>query len=221
MLLPWLGAMVYFVWMPGTAAGRGIYAVDKVFLFLWPFIATFWLLRKPMVLERPAPGAARRSLLLGVAFALLTVVVMWLLMYHTAYFGGQVRAGIPMIRERVEDMGVLNHFIAFGLFISFVNSALEEFYWRWFVYGNLRLAATPVVAHGLAALAFTLHHYVVLTQFFPGGFGLFLSLCVGVGGLTWSLLYARYGSLWGPWVSHIIVDIGFLALSYPLIFAKA
>lgn len=220
-LLPVVGALIYFVWLPGTPLGRAVYAIDKVLLFAWPFIAMPWLLRQRFSRESPSKKAVAQSLIWGLVFALATVAVMWALLYRTAYFGGQVAAGIPMIRQRLSDMGVMEHYIAFGLFLSFVNSALEEFYWRWFVYGHLRLVTRPVVAHLGAAVAFTLHHYVVLDQFFPGGFGLFLSLCVGTGGLAWSLIYARFRSLWGSWLSHALVDIGFLALCYPLIFPQS
>lgn len=218
-LLPLIGALVYFVMFPGTVLGRAIYGVDKVLLFFWPFLATRWILGQRLSRECPARGNLLSSLVTGTAFGALAVGLMWFLLNHSAYFGGRIADGVPMIRQRIADMGVLEHYLAFGVFLSLVNSALEEFFWRWFVYGNLRHVTRPALAHLGAAVAFSLHHFVVLDQFFSSGFAFLLSLCVGCGGLVWSLLYARYGTVWGSWLSHAMVDIGFLALAYPLIFA--
>ena len=44
---------------------------------------------------------------------------------------------------------------------------------------------------------------------------------VGVGGVIWSLLYARQRTLLGAWISHLLVDVGIMALGYKLIFAAA
>ena len=53
-LLPLIGALVYFVMFPGTVLGRAIYGVDKVLLFFWPFLATRWILGQRLTRVRIA-----------------------------------------------------------------------------------------------------------------------------------------------------------------------
>ncbi|MDB4350982.1 CPBP family intramembrane metalloprotease, partial [Verrucomicrobia bacterium] len=100
-----------------------------------------------------------------------------------------------------------------------LHSLLEEYYWRWFVFGNLhRFLNSKSLAYGVGALGFASHHIVVTTQFFDGPIGWIYGLTVGVAGAIWSWLMVRHQSLIGAWVSHIIVDITLMSVGYYLIF---
>ncbi len=63
------------------------------------------------------------------------------------------------------------------------------------------------------------HHVIVLSRFF-GWFSpwtLFFSLSVAVGGAIWAVLYWRYRSLLGPWISHLMVDAAIFLVAYLLV----
>lgn len=211
MTLPLVMSLFYFVAFPGTALGNGLYALMKVMLVVWPFAATTLILREPFSLCLwPRKSDRTRALWLGIASG-GTIVALMLLLMQTP-LGAMVEAGAPRIRERVAGMGVLNHFLLFALFLSIIHSLIEEVYWRWFVYGNLRRLITPSWAHVLAAGAFAAHHLVVLSQFFSFGLAVFLAFCVAVGGWLWSQLWERQGTLLGAWLSHLLVDLGIMAL---------
>jgi membrane protease YdiL (CAAX protease family) len=105
-----------------------------------------------------------------------------------------------------------------GTFYSLVHSGLEEYYWRWFVFGQLSRRVPLAAAIAISSLGFMAHHVLVLSQFFHG-YGAatwFFSLCVAVGGAVWAWLYQRSGSLYGPWVSHMIIDAGLMVIGYQL-----
>jgi membrane protease YdiL (CAAX protease family) len=44
-----------------------------------------------------------------------------------------------------------------------------------------------------------------------------LSLCVAAGGVIWAVLYRRYGTLLGPWLSHALVDAAIFAIAYQMV----
>ena len=70
-------------------------------------------------------------------------------------------------------------------FISILHSLLEEYYWRWFIFGELKQYVPLVMAITLSSLAFMAHHVIVLYVFLPGEFLTAVvpfSLCIGVGG---------------------------------------
>lgn len=216
--LPLFASLFYFAWFPGTDFGNGFYKGIKFFELLWPLLATAFILRES--LRRGSPGVIgrRRSLLIGAIFGVAVAILMLSLKEFT-FLGEVLVQNGGRIRERVEDMGMLEHFILATIAIAVVHAALEEWFWRWFVFGNLRHVVPMPWAHIIAAIGFTGHHVVVLSQFFPMGFALFFSAMVGVGGAFWSWLYQRNQTLLGPWFSHMIVDFAIFFIGYRLLFA--
>jgi len=80
-----------------------------------------------------------------------------------------------------------------------------------------------ILAVVLSSLAFMAHHVIVLGRFFPNDFWsavVPLSLCIAAGGAFWAWLYERSGSVYAPWVSHLLVDVVVLAVGYDLVFGE-
>lgn len=219
LLLPLTASFVYFVLFPGTAIGHAAYSSIKGFELLWPLLATLFLLREPIRRESPGVIGRRRSLVEGALFGLAVAALMLLLQEFTP-LGETLQQSAGRVRQRVADMGMLNHYLLAALAISVAHAALEEWYWRWFVYGNLRSLLSQPAAHGIAALGFAAHHLVVTSQFFPFAVALFLSSGVAIGGAVWSWLYQRHRTLLGPWFSHMIVDFAIFWTGYQLLFPR-
>ena len=63
------------------------------------------------------------------------------------------------------------------------------------------------------------HHVIVLAVYLPAQYRvavLFFSAMVAVGGLLWARLYEKSGSLYAPWLSHLIVDVALMVIGYDL-----
>jgi len=113
-------------------------------------------------------------------------------------------------------------YLLFGFLLSVVHSLLEEYYWRWFVFGRLRHHFALAAAMLLSSVAFMAHHVIDLGMFFPGKFLVLvvpLSLCVGAGGMVWAWLYHRTNSVYAPWVSHVLIDAAIIAVGYDMVFS--
>jgi hypothetical protein len=218
LVVPFLASLVYFVFFSDSVIGRAAYAFAKAFILLWPPVAVFLVLKLRVadLREYKAVSAHLRTIPLGAMLGLAIAAAMFLLMEMP--LGRQVLAGAANVREKARGLGFADHFIPFAIFVCTLHSLIEEYYWRWFVYGNLRHVLPRPLAHGLAAIAFSAHHLVVTLQFFETGLAVFLAAGVGVGGLIWSLLYQRQGSLLAPWICHMIVDIGLMVVGHRLIF---
>jgi len=216
LLVPLLASLIYFILFPGTWFGQACYGLVKVHYIVWPIIATVFIMRES--LRRPSPSWAVRfrTLIPGAVIGVVVVAAMFVLMKTP--LGDIVRSSGGRIREKVDDLGMLEHYISFSIFISVANSFIEEYYWRWFAYGNIRRVMPLAWAHAVAAVAFASHHILVVSQFFPIGLALFIGSSVGVGGLIWSLMYQKYNTILGPWICHIIIDAGFLWIVYDLFF---
>ncbi|MEC5129392.1 CPBP family glutamic-type intramembrane protease [Verrucomicrobiales bacterium BCK34] len=208
MCLPLAASFFYFVLFPGTILGNSFYSGIKVFLLIWPFLAVCLWLKEPLI-ERVREKRHLPSSVAGFAFgAVVFSLLVWLV--KESPFSYLVTENSARISERIRGLGVAEHYLWFALFISFAHAALEEFFWRWFVFGQLRRLISVPWACFWAAVGFAAHHVVILTQFFPVGWALVLGACVGIGGAVWSLIYHRYGSLLGAWISHMIIDLGLM-----------
>lgn len=216
LLVPLLASIFYFILFPGTWFGKTCFGLIKFHLVAWPAVATIFILRESMSRPAPAWKARFRTLIPGVLIGVVVVASMFVLMKTP--MGDIVLASGDKIRRKVDDLGMLRYYVPFAIYLSLVNSLIEEYYWRWFAYGALRRLMPLGWAHVVAALAFSAHHIVLVSQFFPLNFALFMGLSVGIGGLIWSLMYQKYNTILGPWACHIIIDAGFLWIVYDLFF---
>lgn len=220
---PTLITWVYFYAMAGSEAVRWIYSGSKVLQFSL-LIPWYLHCRRNAAPSSSQHAAWRRAkgIQAGVVFALGVVAI------GVALYVGMLRDSAVMtpaaaqIRGKLTDMGAASPlgYLGLSVFLAGIHSLLEEGYWRWFVYGGLRQMIPVPLANGISSLGFMAHHVLVLAAFFPGQWtwiALF-SLAVAVGGAAWAWLYQRTDSLLGPWVSHLIVDAGILAIGYDLAF---
>lgn len=100
-----------------------------------------------------------------------------------------------------------------------VNSLMEEYVFRWFVFRQCERLISTHWAMIATALIFTLHHTVALAAYLPWHFNVLSSLGIFAAGLTWSLLYARYRNIWPAYASHALADIGVFAVGYVFCFS--
>lgn len=215
MLEPLLSSFFYFVILETPAWAQATYAASKVFLVVWPLFAVAVILREPL----PRPGlrnpAHLKAVPPGLLLGLLICVIMFALMATPLH--DVLRESVGKMKVKTVRLGILEHYWLFAVFLSFVHSLLEEYYWRWFVYGGLRrrLAVAPAVV--LAGVAFGSHHVVIVTQLVGGPWGVLFGSLVGAGGMIWSLMYEKQRTLAGAWTCHMLVDLGVMTLGYYLL----
>ena len=105
-----------------------------------------------------------------------------------------------------------------ALYWCTVNSVLEEYVWRWFLFRKCEVLTGGLRAVVLAALLFTVHHFFALIVYFDWPIAALCCLGVFLGGAIWSWLYLRYRSIWPGYLSHAIVDVFIFALGFWIFF---
>lgn len=219
-VFPSIVTLSYFVFAEGFDAStqQTRYTVMKCLQFVLPAVWTFAVLRErlPWPLPRPQSGLALGAGF-GLAVAMAMLGVYWVALRKTPLFA----AAAEGVQQKLAGMGIDSaaKYAAVGLFYSLVHSLLEEYYWRWFVFGQLRRLVPLWPAVLGSAIGFTAHHVIVLQAYFGGtSWATWLfSLATAVGGAFWAWLYHRSGSLYGPWLSHLFVDAGIFAIGYELV----
>jgi uncharacterized protein len=224
-VFPTFVTWIYFILFEGESAVVG--GVCKAIQFGFPVCWVFLWMRMSLAESGlPKRGtdenvwSTRTNLLVGSGSG-IAILLTTICYYHFAISGSQFDGLVLEIESRVKklSMGAPWQFAALGAFYSLVHSFLEEYYFRWFVFGRLRHLTSFLPAVIISSLAFMAHHVIVLWVFFGFSFHtVFLSFSIVVGGLLWSWQYERSRSLIGPWVSHLFVDAGIFLVGYHMIF---
>ncbi len=230
---PTLATVLYLHTADSTTTVQILYFASKALIFSFP--AAWWLIGERRAravsfssrgladgenvaqFERPRELklAARADIALGVGSGALIGASLWCV--YLVMFRDLIDADV--LGERVRQFGMYEHFLLYMMFLSIINSGLEEYYWRWFVFGRLRAKVGAPAAVVLSSLAFAAHHFVALHEFLGNAWlaGLF-SVVIAVGGAVWACHYHHTGRLWGVWVSHCIVDVAALSIGYHVLF---
>jgi uncharacterized protein len=215
MVLPSLLTWLYFVALRSHPAGlqQAVYTVGKTIQFGLP-LAGLLFLRMPGCpwFRRSWAGVGSGLVFGGLVFGLILV--------GYQYWPSLAPVGAE-IQDRLARIGIADRwqYAALAAFYAALHSFLEEYYWRWFVFGQLRRWLRPVSAAVLSSLAFAAHHVIVLGCYFGASSpstALF-SLGVAMGGAAWCGIYHRSNSLLGPWLSHAIVDAAIFAVGYQMV----
>ena len=218
MLFPALAAWLYFLVFTDRQSLPTIYSISKVVQFSFPLAWTLAVTRGRL----PRLTMTPRALLEGVASGLVMVLALFLLYVALLGQGPLLEEARPRILQRVQSFGINTpmRYLGLVLFLSLIHSLLEEYYWRWFVFGRLQERMHFTAAVALSSVGFTLHHVIVLhaflgSRFWPVTLG--LSLAVTGGGAVWAVIYRRCKRLAAPWISHVLVDLAILSMGYDLI----
>lgn len=208
LLFQLIGAGLYFIALPGYSTF--LYPTTKILMLAWPLgwsLAGF----RPAVYSGLERDRVLYGLGSGILFSAIIVVTFF-------FFESFFRSFVPALQDVAQTFGIWNWYIPFAIFLSVFHSLFEEVYWRWFVFGGLRLLTTTTSAIVVGSLAFSAHHVVILWQFFPPVLALLFGLTIAIAGAYWCLLYQKTNSLLTSWLSHMIVDATILTIGYVLLF---
>lgn len=211
---PSVGILVAFVFEQGPL-GAALWGAAKVWLFGLPVAWWLWVEKQPLSLSPVKRG--------GWGMAWLTGLVM-----GGGIVGGYLLLGRPyinpqLLRDKLEPLGLSNPwvYIAGAAYWILINSVLEEYVFRWFVFRQCEVllggkrAMWAVAASGLV---FTVHHTIAMGAYFPWWINAAASAAIFLAGAVWSWMYLRYRSVWIPYISHAIADLAIFVLGYRILF---
>lgn len=108
------------------------------------------------------------------------------------------------------------NFLYVSLYISFVNSLLEEFFFRGFVFGNLKQNRS--FAYCFSAATFSLYHVAMMIGWFHPALLALVLVGLFVGGLIFNWLNEKQDCIYVSWLTHMFANfaintIGFILLN--------
>lgn len=139
------------------------------------------------------------SIILGIAIYMIILA---------AYFILRGFIDLENIKDIIEKNLNVNksNFVFVALYISFVNSLLEEFFFRGFIFLNLKKIANRGFAYIYSAFAFAVYHIAIMTNWFTPY--LFILAMVGlfVGGLIFDYLNDKSENIYNSWLVHMFAN---------------
>jgi uncharacterized protein len=192
--------------LPGqiVAIGCGLWMV------LFPVFWQKQVERKPLALGL---AASQKSLGIGAALGL----GMFCIILSSYWFVGRHWLDVADIRARVVamQMNVPLMVFGFGTFQTLVNSWIEEYVWRWFVYQKCEVVWGKSAAVWISAVFFTLHHVVLLVAY-CGDWWLVVigSAGVFIAGVIWARCFGLFRSIAPCYLSHLSADLALQIVSW-------
>lgn len=201
-------ALVDGVLRPGYAAKSAI----KIAVFmLIPLMATR---ADPDILYLPLLRPKKKGLLTAIALGIgIYAVILGGYFLISPFFDFSQIAG-----ALTENAGVTKeNFLYVSLYISFINSFLEEFFFRGFVFTNLKQLTGRKLAYIFSAAAFSLYHVAMMIGWFSPALFLLVMMGLVIGGMIFNWLNEKLDTIYCSWLTHMFANfaintIGFILL---------
>jgi len=210
--IPSLGTYIAMILAPNQVWSQLFFAFCKFWVFALPL---FWLIfidKQKISLSKMKHGGLKLALLSGVIMSVLIIVIylIW----------GDVLISKLQLQKIMNNIGLGNLTIYFCgmLYWILINSVLEEYVWRWFVFSKCKKIMSTKMAIFTTAVAFTIHHIFAMQLYFSWAVVGIATVGIFIGGVVWAWLYQRYQSIWPGYISHAIVDLTIFTIGYILIF---
>jgi len=201
-------ALVDGVWQPGYAVKS---AVKMALFLLIPLLAS-QIDRDVRYLQllRPKKKGLLPAIALGVGLygAILGGYFLLRPFFDFSKIAGALTKNAGVTKE---------NFLYVSLYISFANSFLEEFFFRGFVFTNLKQLSGRKFAYLFSAAAFSLYHVAMMIGWFS--LALFLLVMAGlvVGGMIFNLLNEKLDTIYCSWLTHMFANFAINTIGFMLL----
>jgi uncharacterized protein len=201
-------AYVEVVMAPGYAMKSGI----KMALFLAVpllFLLTSKKISVPSLFQMKKGGWRFSGILAAMTF--LGIV--------GAYFIFRGQFDFSSVAPTLESKLGINgtNFVFVAIYISFINSLLEEFFFRGFAFLALKKSAGKKTAYVFSASAFALYHVAIMNGWFSLPLMALLILSLLFAGCLFNFIDEKKDSILPSWMVHISANFAINAIGFILL----
>lgn len=180
-----------------------IKSLCKIFLFLMiPMI--YFIIHKDegkymKQIFVPNKKSFMYSLLLGIGVYLIIIIT---------YFLFKDIIDFSSIQESLMKNGGIhkNNFIYVAIYISFINSLLEEFFFRGYAFILLKDQMNPLFAYLFSSFFFAFYHVGMTIGWFHPFLYLLAMIGLAIGGCIFNYLNERFECIYSSWFVHMFAN---------------
>lgn len=140
---------------------------------------------------------------LGIIFGVVSFAIVL-----SAYFIFRNYIDIAAISNEMQTKSKITpaNFILVGLYVTFGNSFLEEFFFRGYIFLNLYEMGYTKIAYGFSSLSFALYHLAIFRTWF--NFPIMILALIGLisVGIIFDWLDTKSKNFINSWILHILAD---------------
>ena len=173
-------------------------------------ICTFLIL--PLVTSMKNNLISFKSLFTGnkksITFALILGIGIYVFILG-AYFILGPYFDFSMVATNLENnLGVTKeNFLFIALYITIINSILEEFFFRGFSFLSLKQVSSRKFAYIFSALAFAIYHVSIMNNWFTLPLFILLIVSLFIAGLLFNYLNERFNNIYVSWIVHMSANL--------------
>lgn len=205
-----IACIVMFVIEKYIAPNYFVKSGIKLFVFALPIFIYMKMFGKEKILDQ-ITNFKRKELKKILFFALgvyVFIIVMHMLLKN--YIDLETIKSHLLARENVSA----DNFLYVCVYISFINSFLEELFFRGFIF--LRLAKLGFKRSGyfISSMAFSIYHVAIISSWF--NVWIFALIIVGlvIVGYIFSHVAEKTDSFIGPWLLHVFANLGINTIGF-------
>ena len=109
-----------------------------------------------------------------------------------------------------------DNFLFISLYISFINSLLEEFFFRGFQFVTLKKYTGAKFAHLFSSGLFALYHVAMMIGWFSPVLFILVMAGLTVGGMLFNFMNQRLGSIYPSWLTHMFANFAINTIGFML-----
>jgi membrane protease YdiL (CAAX protease family) len=138
--------------------------------------------------------------------------------YLASFFIFRNFLDLATITEKLKDLININltNLIFIGLYIIILNSVLEEYFWRGFLFKHLKNLIKPWQAYLITGLAFSFHHVMFYYNWFNLGFFLLATFGLTAYALIVNYVFHKYQDLFSCWYVHMFADVAQIFIAFKI-----
>jgi membrane protease YdiL (CAAX protease family) len=198
-----------------TLLAQAAWVLSKLWIILLPVLWYRFVDGLRPRIPKPSGKGMLAAIVTGIAIAMVIAAA-----YYTIGRGwiASEDAGASIAETGLDKVWI---YLLMAVYWCTINSLLEEYVWRWFVFTRCEAIMQRYVAVAVAGLFFTIHHAIAIGLHFEDTRIVILaSLGVWIGGATWSWIYLRWRNIYAAYVSHFFADIVIFWIGYRLVFSS-
>ena len=153
----------------------------------------------------------------GIAKALLMGIVVYAIILG-AYFAFRGVFDFSTVTVALTgDVGVTaQNFVWVAIYISFINSLLEEFFFRGFSFMLLKKESGRLATYIFSALAFSLYHIAMMIGWFDWPVILLAVMGLFAGGIIFNWLNEKNENIYMSWLVHMFANFAINTVGFIL-----